>query len=63
MAQNLRVNVGRCTYAQDRLCDFSISANEEMLDWLFDLGYVETVNPNSYKFTQKALDILNEDDT
>lgn len=61
VAQNLSVNTGRCDYTQYRLCDFVMSANEEMLDWLFELGYLKPVNPNGYKFTQKALDILNEE--
>ena len=60
VAQNLKSNYTHYfnDYAKYKLVDFDISANKEMLDWLLDLDYVEIVNPDIYKFTQKALDIL-----
>lgn len=38
-----------------------ISANEDMLELLLELGYVKPIKYDAYKFTQKALDILNEE--
>lgn len=53
---NLKKDVG--DYKHYVLFDMYMSANEEMLDYLFEKGYVDTAPQNTYKFTQKALDIL-----
>ncbi len=60
VAQVLNTNY-TTEYKDYFLFDHSISAHEEMLDLLFELGYVKPVKYNGYKFTEKALDILNEE--
>lgn len=63
-AQHLRANVkNNMTYKDYLLVDWCISANEECIDLLLELGYVtESKKVNHYKFTQKALEILNEEE-
>lgn len=43
------------------LVDTCMTANEEMLDYLFEEGCVETAPNNTYRFTEKALKILHEE--
>jgi len=63
VAQNLKSNYTHHVndYAKYTLVDFDIPANDEMLTWLRELGYVGFTNPIIYVFTEKALKILHEE--
>jgi hypothetical protein len=61
VAQNLNINTNAKDYNDYELFATYMTPNEEMLDYLFEEGYVTDAPLDVSKFTKKALDILNEE--